>query len=173
MSLRKSAWLAVAVAAGLVLVFGGFLFWQTVGVSAAEDRVRTFYFHAVAQAGLLETALSDMERGVANHLLTGREAELGPYVNGVRRSDLALSQLQPLLRGEPELLELTTSIRSDRDSWIEEIASPTNELVREGESAAALVVFDSPLADELLLQMQSDSSTLGALIEEEGVVIFD
>lgn len=170
--MRRSALLALTIGVALLLLFGAFLFRQTVAVTASVNDVLMVYDPALAQAAVLETAISDMNRGVANFLLTQQEPDLAPYVDGSRRSDLALQQLASLLAPDPQLSHVVGWVATTRQQWIEDVAQPTIDAVRAGQQEAALATFHSPSAEDLFVTMQSDALTLRALIEERRAVAF-
>lgn len=173
MSVRRSVGLAAAIGVALLLVFGAFLFRQTTDVTDSVTDVLTIYDPAASQVALLETAISDMQRGVSNFLLTQEESDLTPYVDGARRSDLALQQLRGLLASDQQLSLLVEGVATDRQAWIDQVARPTIDAVRAGELDAALATFKATVSDELFLSLQSDAATLRALIEDRRAGAFD
>jgi serine phosphatase RsbU (regulator of sigma subunit)/CHASE3 domain sensor protein len=150
----------------LIAVFAVFLTRQAIAATQAVDDVALVYDPAAAQAGLLDTALSDMQRGVANYLLTSSEDDLAPYVAGSRRSDLALQQLQVLLTDDPPLQDVRTQVAALRQEWIDDVARPTIDTVRAGDAAGGLAVFTTDEAGEAFLALQAETATLQALIED-------
>ncbi len=172
MSVRRSAWLAAATGVVLLLVFGLFLFQQTLQFSRAVDSMRAVFDPASAQTALLQTALSDMDRGVTGFVVSGEERDLNPYVNGARRSDLALQQLRGLIDGEEQLEEVVAWVSLGRQEYIEQVARPTIDAVRADDRAAALAVLEDPASDELAVQLGADTATLSALIEERRTQAF-
>src|SRR6187399_1114405 len=106
-------------ALGLILLLGigGLLFRQTLAVTRSVHAMVTQFDPAAVQTGILDTAISDMQRGVANYLLTLKDTDLSPYVDGTRRSDLALQQLQSLLAHDDQLANATALIAEDRQQW--------------------------------------------------------
>jgi serine phosphatase RsbU (regulator of sigma subunit)/CHASE3 domain sensor protein len=165
-SVRKSAGVVALVGIALIVVFTVFLTRQANQTNRAVDDVALVYDPAADQAALLDTALSDMERGVASYLLTAAEEDLAPYVAGSRRSDLAVQQLQLLLADDPPLQDVRTQVVRLRAAWIEDVARPTIDTVRAGDAATALAVFTTDEADEAFLALQAETATLQALIEE-------
>ena len=150
----------------LVLLFGIFLVSQSVALTRAIDDVATVYDPAAAQSALLDTAISDMQRGVTGYLLTSAEEDLAPYVAGARRSDLALQQLELLLAPDEQLQEVVTWVQRDRAAWIATVARPTIDAVRGGESDDALAIFEAPDSREISLSLQANAETLQALIDD-------
>ena len=173
MSVRKAAWLAMALGVALLLVFGSFLVSQTVGISEDVDDMSMGYDPASSQAALLGTAISDMHRGVATFLLTGAEDDLQPYVDGTRRSDLAVQQLRVLLRPDDQLSALLGRVDSDRQQWIDRVSRPTIDAERAGDQTAALAIFTDPASDALFADLQSDTAALEAAINQRRTEAFD
>lgn len=166
MSVRRSAWIGAVVGVALVLFFGIFLVRQSVALTRAIDDVATVYDPAAAQSALLDTAISDMQRGVTGYLLTAAEQDLAPYVAGTRRSDLALQQLEQVVAEDEQLQEVVQWVQQDRTAWIEQVARPTIDEVRAGNSSDALAIFEAPGGQRLFLTLQADAATLKALIDD-------
>ncbi len=166
MSVRKSTWLVALVGIALIAVITVFLIRGAILSSNAVDDVGLVYDPAADQAALLDTALSDMQRGVANYLLTSSEDDLGPYVNGSRRSDLALRQLQSLLADDPPLQDVRIQVARLREVWIADVARPTIDAVRAGDAAGGLAIFTTDASAEAFVALQAETATLQALIDE-------
>jgi CHASE3 domain sensor protein len=95
-SVRRATQLAAVLGVALVLVFGVFLWRESHAVATRVNDVRTVYDPSADQVALLDTALSDMQRGVSGFLIGAQEDDLQPYVNGSRRTALALQELRRL-----------------------------------------------------------------------------
>ncbi len=161
-------------ALGLILLLGigGLLFRQTLAVTRSVHAMVTQFDPAAVQTGILDTAISDMQRGVANYLLTLKDTDLSPYVDGTRRSDLALQQLQSLLAHDDQLANATALIAEDRQQWIDTVARPTIDGVREGRVDEALALFTAQTSSDLYVSLQSHVAALAGLLKDRGEEAF-
>ena len=166
MSLRSRAVTVVVLGLVFVAVVGFILFRQSTVVNRSVDAVLGSYDPAASEAAILETAISDMQRGVTGYLLTGQEADLRPYVDGARRSALALQRSGQLLAEDEQLTQVVGWVTDDRQRWIDEVARPTIDATRAGQFDAALSFYSDPRAAEYLDSLLADSATLRALIED-------
>lgn len=166
MSLRWRTYLLTVAIFVAVAALGYSLVQRSIEVNSAINGVLSSYDPAAAQAAQLETALSDMQRGVTGFLLTGEESDLRPYVEGSRRSDLAIQQLRIDLAEDSQLTTVLDWVQNDRDRWIAEVARPTIDATRAGQFEAALSFYNDPRSDEYLSTLLADTATLRALIED-------
>lgn len=171
--MRNAAWAAVVAGLLLVLLFGAFLLRESRIASAAVRSAQEIYEPATTQSALLATSVSDMQRGVTFFVLTGDEADLRPYVEGSRRSELALQQLDVLLAGDPALMDLTSQVTRDRARWIADVAQPTIDFRRAGEVQQAVSLLDSAAAKSRYVNLQANTATLQAVIYERGIAAFE
>lgn len=166
MSLRARAYAVIGAGLVLLLALGAVLLQATGSVNRAVDEVLRRYDPAAAQAALLTTALSEMQRGLSSYLLTGSEAELRPYVDGSRTSDLALQRLEQILVSDPQLLRVVGWTRTSRESWIANVSRPTIDAARAGNLDAALAIFQDPTSSSSFNTLVGDAATLTALIND-------
>jgi serine phosphatase RsbU (regulator of sigma subunit)/CHASE3 domain sensor protein len=172
MSLRARAYAAIAAAIILLAVLGAVLLEQSSAVRRSVDEVLQRYDPAAAQASLLTTSVSDMQRGLSSYLLTGSEAELRPYVDGSRTSDLALQRLEQLLADDDQLLQVVGWTQSSRQSWITNVARPTIDAARSGNLDAALALYQDPSSTAAFNTLAGDTATLVALIGDRRATAF-
>lgn len=157
----------------LVLMFGLFLWHEGAVASDAVRSAQRKYEPAAAQAALLATSVSDMQRGVTSFVLTGDEADLRPYVEGSRRSDLALAQLEYLLADDAQLTELVSLVGLDRERWISEVGQPTIDARRAEDPLQAVDLLGAGYSSELYIELQANTATLQAVIYERGNETFE
>ena len=126
------------------------------GVRANErltDR-RTFLVDgidaALNHALALENALIDQETGVRGYALTGEEAFLDPYRDGVRTERNAYRGFEQLERGADEFADEADRVRVRADAWRDAFADPVLQLLEAGEPVpGALVRRGSERFDEV------------------------
>ena len=106
LSLRALLFLLAAVGLACVLAAAVGVGWRATQVLRETDRVVQVYDPAAEDVATLSLATSDMERGLTLYVLTGVEDDLRPYVDGERRSALALNSLQRLVGDDPEIAPL-------------------------------------------------------------------
>lgn len=129
--LLAGAGLALVLAAALAVGF------RTAQVSRETERVVQVYDPAADDVATLSLATSDMERGLTLFVLSGQEKDLRPYVDGERRSSLALASLDGLVGAEPQIAPLLRSAERSRDRWIAKVARPAIQEMRSGRERAA------------------------------------
>ena len=165
-SLRGILFLLAALGLACVLAAAVGVGFRTAQVSRETDRVVTVYDPAADDVAALSLAASDMERGLSLFVLSGTEADLRPYVDGERRSALALSSLERLVGSEPQIGPQLRAVEQTRERWIESIARPAIQQMRADKPAAAeaLVVSDraTTLYERLVLTTDRLGNTINA-----------
>ncbi len=129
--LMAALWLACVLVAAATVGF------RTAQVSAETDRVVAVYDPAAEDVATLTLAISDMQRGLSSFVLTGSEDSLRPYIDGERRSALALSSLDRLVGADPEISPLLRNAEAARRRWIGRVAQPAIRSVRADRSGEA------------------------------------
>jgi len=165
--------LAAAIGFALVLVFGVLLWRESLALSSQVTDVRTIYDPASVQVATLDTALSDMQRGVSGFLISGSEADLRPYVNGARRSELSLGELQRLTADDAEASDLVAAMASALGVWIDDSTTPVIEARRAGDESSALAKFQDPAYQRNYAAIEAELARLRALVEERRREVFD
>ena len=163
-SLRGLLFLLAALGLACVLAAAVGVGFRTAQVSRETDRVVLVYDPAADDVATLSLAASDMERGLTLFVLSGTEADLRPYVDGERRSALALSSLDRLVGADPEIAPLLDSVERTRERWIEVIARPSIQEVRADEQAAAEARVVSRRATTLYERLVLTTDRLGNTI---------
>ncbi len=167
--------LAALAIAGLavVLVAAAVIAVSVERVSGGTGRVTTVYEPAATDVYNLSLATSDMERGVSLYAIGGVESDLRPYVDGERRSAIALASLGRLLGGDPDISPLLEAVQSSRSEWLSGVAQPSIKAVRDGRQGRAERII---AGDESLLlfdRFVTDSDRLRNTIDEERSEAFD
>ena len=137
LSLRALLFLLAAVGLACVLAAAVGVGWRATQVLRETDRVVQVYDPAAEDVATLSLATSDMERGLTLYVLTGVEDDLRPYVDGERRSALALNSLQRLVGDDPEIAPLLQAAETSRTAWINQTARPGIQKMRADRPAAA------------------------------------
>lgn len=166
MSLRLRLIATSVIAVVVVALLGATLVWRSAQVGRITSGVLGVYQPASVDASTLEMAVSDMQRGLGSFLLTGLEADLRPYVNGSRRSELALGDLRRELSEEPGLLRRVNQVELDRVTWINAVAQPAIADQRAGDSEAALATYTAGESRNSFEQLRSDAAELRSIISD-------
>jgi serine phosphatase RsbU (regulator of sigma subunit) len=132
----------------LILLVAGLLAGdRALEVTSTTSEVVDVFEPAAENAATLILANSEMERGVSLYAITGQESSLTPYVDGERRSALALQGLERLLAEDPVVGREIDRVAADRERWLAKTASPAIASVRDGDKQTAQqIVTDSDSA---------------------------
>ena len=165
-SLRGLLFLLAALGLACVLAAAAGVGFRTAQVSRETDRVVEVYDPAADDVATLSLATSDMERGLTLFVLSGEERDLRPYVDGERRSALALSSLDRLVGSDPQISPQLGAAERSRDRWIESIARPAIQRMRSDRPAAAerltVSARATALYDRLVLATDRLDNTINA-----------
>ncbi len=170
--MRRLAWLGMGLGAVVLLVLGSVLLHQTATVTRSVHVVLSELDPAAAQVAVLGVAISDMQRGVSNYLLTGQEAALAPYLDGSQKSASALANLDTLLLDHDTLAAAAQDVAESRRIWIETVAEPTVGLAQAGDRQSALDLYTSAAASASYLALQSDTGQLRDALETAAIAAF-
>jgi len=77
-------------------------------------------------------ALVDQQTGVSGYAVTGNEAELAPYRNGVEREAALIASMDSLLDGHPGVRHQLRTVREQARQWRESVAVPAIEATAVG-----------------------------------------
>jgi serine phosphatase RsbU (regulator of sigma subunit)/CHASE3 domain sensor protein len=160
LSLRALLYWLTAAGLLVILIISLIVGLRTRQVSSEADRVVDVYEPAAEDVAALSLATSDMQRGLSTYVLGGGEKDLRPFVDGERRSDLALSDLQRLLGDTPEAQPLITEAEASREQWLDGIARPAIKAMRGGEVVRARQLVVGDLSQELYDQLVTDTDKL-------------
>jgi signal transduction histidine kinase len=86
---------------------------------------------------MLLAALVDQETAVRGYALTGRRADLGPYLSGTDAEHKLLADMRALLAGEPRLLADVDTVAARAAAWRGQYAEPVISAVASGDLRAA------------------------------------
>ena len=145
-SLRALLFLIAAASLAIMLAIAIGVGFRASQVLRETNSVVEVYDPAADDVATLNLAASDMERGLTLFVLTGRERSLRPYVDGERRSALALESLDGLVGEEPDIAPLLRSAERNRQEWIEQIARPGIQQMRADQKRRAQVTITGPRA---------------------------
>lgn len=163
-SLRGLLFLMAVIGLACVLVAAASVGFRTAQVSSETDRVVAVYDPAADDVAALSLATSDMQRGLSLFVLTGSEDSLRPYRDGERRSALALSSLDRLVGGEPEIAPLLSGAERARSRWLAAVARPAIRKTRADQQASAERLITGELArtryDRLVLATDRLGNTI-------------
>lgn len=159
-------WLGAAGLIVLILITLG-VGSRTRQVSNEANRVVTVYEPAAEDVATVSLAISEMERGLTQYVLGGTEADLRPYVDGERRSALALESLDRLLGTDPKVDPLLVSAEASRTEWLDTVATPTITAVRADEIRRAKKLVLGDLNAALYDQLITDTDKLRYTINAE------
>ncbi|GIF09411.1 sensor histidine kinase [Actinoplanes siamensis] len=117
----------------------------------------------------LNTAMVDQETGIRGFAITGRDANLGPYRQGVADQNAQISRIEGYLHpGDRAVRAALDDVKARIDIWHREVAEPVIETVRrEGVQAAQAQIEAGSTTqfDELraaIGRMQTDIAVLRA-----------
>ncbi|MEV0380177.1 ATP-binding protein [Nonomuraea sp. NPDC050643] len=130
--------------------------------SKLSDQLTARISPASIEAGRLQKALVDQETGVRGFLLTGDQAFLQPYAEGVVAERRSHERVAAMLSERPDLLAGLNAIHDRANAWRRDYAEPmTEEERRDGTVPAATVESGKQAFDEIraLLERQNDSLT--------------
>ena len=172
LSLRALLFLLAAVGLACVLAAAVGVGWRATQVLRETDRVVQVYDPAAEDVATLSLATSDMERGLTLYVLTGVEDDLRPYVDGERRSALALNSLLRLVGVDPEIAPLLQAAETSRTAWINQTARPGIQKMRADRQAAAERRVTSDRATVLYDQLVLATDRLGNTINANRIAGF-
>jgi signal transduction histidine kinase len=153
--------LCTVVALALIGVSGTAAAMATQNRSTLDDLVTRINPVRTAAERLM-AALVDQETAVRGYVLTGDEADLRPYREGLAREGDLIARVERLVPEHPDLGELVTSIRAQAARWRAEVAEPIIRTVGEQGTQAA-----RPLVDEAARrQFDRLRETIAALQDE-------
>lgn len=172
-SLRALLGAFAAIGLVLVLAAAAIVTFSVAQVSRETDRVTDIYEPAATNVYTLNLATSDMERGISLYALGGYEADLRPYVDGERRSAIALASLERLLGGDQQISPLIRAVESSREEWLAQVARPALSAMREGQRQKAREIIVGNESLVLFDRFVTDSDRLRNTIDSERSTSFD
>ncbi|MCH9814987.1 MAG: SpoIIE family protein phosphatase [Actinomycetia bacterium] len=145
----------------IVLVAGVLLGYRGWEVTTTTSEVLDVFEPAGENAATLILANSEMERGVSIYAISQEEAGLTPYVDGERRSALALQGLERLLGNDSDIGPKIDRVASDRQAWLTQTASPAIAAVRDGNAMGAQEIVTDQASAALYEELVVSSADLG------------
>lgn len=161
-------------ALGALIIFAVTIFVgvEVGGVRSTTSSVAEIYEPAAENASTLSLANSDMERGASLYALGESEKDLVPFHRGERQSARALESLDRLEDADAEIGRLIVRVESARGQWLEEVARPAIEAVRNGDAAAADEILTSDQGSKLFDDLDQATTVLSSRIDRVRTVAF-
>jgi PAS domain S-box-containing protein len=155
---RVNAGFAVAVA--LLVVVGGVAWWSLSDFSRAARERRDSYAVRERLTELLRH-LQDADAGERGYLLTGRDAYLAPYVQGVGRLAQDIEALRHLTPTDSAGAEQLARLESLSIARLRDL-SQTIQLRKRGDVAGALALVESDRGEQLMDSVRRSVDGLAA-----------
>ena len=143
MRLRRRVQLLALTFVALIGLDVAFAVRLTLVRDSTADVVEKRLNPARAEVAALLNAFISQETGQRGYIITGREEELGVYVNGRRSAARALEELRRLLAAEPALLSGVEASQDAIARWQEQVAEPEIAAKRSGRVGEAEVLVEA------------------------------
>ncbi|MEU4423345.1 ATP-binding protein [Actinoplanes sp. NPDC024001] len=125
-------WFAVLLVGMAVLIVGGAALGAEAlaRTTAVSNRLADRISPARTTVVELDAALQEQASGVRGYLLSGQDALLRPYPDGVVAEQAAAARMRRLLAGEPDLLAALADLESQAARWRSVTADPLIDVRR-------------------------------------------